>query len=179
MGLNDKDFQELLIRLSPTILGVKPAELLNVKLGDLDKCRLYFQEYGSIKFIEIKDFANIYRRQLFFYHPEYLSEVLKQKANQLFLKEVGYPLNFELNMYLKILIKKLQSNVFPHEIGIFLGYPLKDVLGYMGVVPLKLVKIKGWKYYGSENLSTIQYQKYLKARDVFCYFLNNITLIKV
>jgi len=174
MGL-DREFRELLIRLSPTIMGVKPAELLNVKLGDdLERCRRYFRNYDGITFIEIKDFYNLYRKQLFFYHQECLRGVLKQKANQFFLKKVGYPANFDFNRYLDVLVTKLQSDIFPHEIGIFLGYPLKDVLGYMGLAPLKLVKIKGWKYYGSENLSMTRYHQYLKARDVFKYFLNNI-----
>lgn len=174
MALENKEFQELLVKLSPTILGIKPAELLNVKMGkNFDKCCSCLGDCKDFRFIVIRDFTNLYRRQIFFYHQGCLSEILKQKANQKFLKKIGYPLTFEINRYLEILIKKLQSNIFPHEIGIFLGYPLKDVLGYMGLSPLKVVKVKGWKYYGSETLSAVQYKRFVKAREVFSFFLDN------
>ncbi|KJS80778.1 MAG: hypothetical protein JM58_18305 [Peptococcaceae bacterium BICA1-8] len=171
MVFKDKDFQEILIRISPTILGVKPAEILNVKLGSLDKCRRCFQGLGEFEFIEIKDFPNISRRQLFFYHKTCLEEVLTQKAIQKFLQQLGYPFSFNMELYLDILIAKLQSCIFPHEIGVFLGYPLKDVLGYMGLTSLKLVDVKGWQYYGNGNLSILQYKKFCKAREVFRCFL--------
>lgn len=173
--LAEKEFQELLVRLSPTILGVKPAELINVKFKTLEKYQKYFGFFSDLKYIEIRDFTHLGRKQLFFYHRESLEEVLNHGVNQKFLIDIGYPSTIEINHYLDILIKKLQSNTFPHEIGVFLGYPLKDVLGYMGVSSQKLVKIKGWKYYGNESLSLLQYNKFLKARDVFKVFLENLS----
>jgi len=173
MIFKDTDFQEVLIRVSPTILGVKPAEILNVKLGSLDKCRRCFQGLDDIKFIEIRDFPKLSRRQLFFYHKICLEEVLKQKANQSFLQQLGYPFSFNMEVYLDVIIAKLRSCIFPHEIGVFLGYPLKDVLGYMGLASLKLVGVRGWKYYGNTNLSLLQYKKFCKAREIFRCFLEN------
>jgi len=173
MVFKDKDFQEVLIRVSPTILGVKPAEILNVKLGSLDKCRRCFQGFDDIKFIEIRDFPRISRRQLLFYHITCLEQVLTQKAIQKFLQQLGYPFSFNMELYLDILISKLQSCIFPHEIGVFLGYPLKDVLGYMGLTSLKLVNVKGWQYYGNGKSSILQYKRFCKAREVFRCFLEN------
>ncbi|MGI6225397.1 MAG: DUF3793 family protein [Peptococcales bacterium] len=168
----NKEFQNVLIRLSPVFMGIKPGELLNIKWGNnLERCYHFFRD-SQIKHIEIKDFPNLERRQLFFYHRECLAQTLQVKANQNFLRQIGYPLDFQLASYLEILTSRLRSDAFPHEIGVFLGYPLKDVLGYMGILPLKLVKIKGWKYYGSEKLSAIQYKRYVKARDIFRVFLD-------
>jgi len=36
----------------------------------------------------------------------------------------------------------------PHEIGLALGYPVKDVLGYMGLQPLACTGCCGWRIYG-------------------------------
>ncbi len=36
----------------------------------------------------------------------------------------------------------------PHEIGIALGYPLDDVFGYMGLLPLPCKGACGWQVYG-------------------------------
>ncbi|NLT95334.1 MAG: DUF3793 family protein [Clostridia bacterium] len=175
MPLADREFQELLVKLSPTIIGVKPAELINIKFGALEKCRRYFGPFTDFKYMEIRDFTRLGRKQLFFYHRQCLMEVLNNEENKKFLIKLGYPSAFDINHYLAILAKKLQSNSFPHEIGIFLGYPLKDVLGYMGLSSQKVIKVKGWRYYGDESLSLLQYNKFLKARDVFKVFLDNLT----
>lgn len=36
----------------------------------------------------------------------------------------------------------------PHEIGVALGYPLDDVFGYMGLLPLACKGVCGWQVYG-------------------------------
>ncbi|ADE54841.1 DUF3793 family protein [Coraliomargarita akajimensis] len=36
----------------------------------------------------------------------------------------------------------------PHEIGVALGYPLDDVFGYMGLLPLSCKGVCGWRVYG-------------------------------
>ena len=38
--------------------------------------------------------------------------------------------------------------MIPHEIGVALGYPLDDVFGYMGLLPLACKGVCGWKVYG-------------------------------
>ncbi|MEO0509976.1 MAG: DUF3793 family protein [Verrucomicrobiota bacterium] len=42
-----------------------------------------------------------------------------------------------------------QHGSIPHEIGVALGYPLDDVFGYMGLLPLPCLGACGWKVYGS------------------------------
>ncbi len=36
----------------------------------------------------------------------------------------------------------------PHEIGVALGYPLDDVFGYMGLLPLPCKGVCGWRVFG-------------------------------
>lgn len=66
MPLADKEFQELLLRLSPTILGVKPAELINIKFKTLEKLHDSFKGYSELEYIEVRDFPHLNRKQLFF-----------------------------------------------------------------------------------------------------------------
>jgi hypothetical protein len=42
---------------------------------------------------------------------------------------------------------------FPHEVGVFLGYPLKDVAGFMGWVDLPVTCQGPWKIYGNPDRS--------------------------
>ena len=67
-----------------------------------------------------------------FINEKSMEKVLVNKRCINFLKFVGYSSDYELNDYMDELVFRLQSEEFPHEIGVFLGYPLKDVLGFMG-----------------------------------------------
>ena len=76
----------------------------------------------------------------------------------------------------------MQEDEFPHEIGFFLGYPTKDVLGFMGMNNLPLVGSGPWKMYGKleESLSTLK--DHLAAREsvleVLTSDLNPLLLIQ-
>lgn len=177
MASDDKknNFLEILVRLGPIIWGVKPAEILNIKLGhDLEKCKKCFKNYSKVEFIEIKKLEKYPRMQVLFYHKLLLQKTLCKKVNLDFLIKLGYPSKPKINIYINILKEKLRSKEFPHEIGVFLGYPLKDVLGFMGECPLELVAIEGWRYYGSKKLSELQYKKVRKAREDFRLFLRGL-----
>ena len=58
-----------------------------------------------------------------------------------------------MESYLNHLKNRFLNNYFPHEIGIFLGYPLKDVEVFMGFSDQKLTKINGWRVYGDPEIS--------------------------
>ena len=45
--------------------------------------------------------------------------------------------------------KRLNTKNFPHEIGVFLGYPLDDVIGFIEHKPYYLVG--DWKVYQNVN----------------------------
>ena len=93
-----------------------------------------------------------------------------------FLKFIGYPSNYNLDEYLNILIDKLNSDNFPHEIGIFLGYPLKDVVGFMGYGKYKFCKTRYWKVYGDESVSDAVYNKFISDRAKIKVLLENNSL---
>lgn len=99
-----------------------------------------------------------------FLHRGSLNSTLRQTPVLIFLKGLHYPNEYSLEEYVQILVQKIQSSDFPHEIGVFLGYPLKDVLGYLGHPALKLTEIKGWRYYGHRKLSACTYKKFKEAR---------------
>ncbi|SMB96549.1 Protein of unknown function [Desulfonispora thiosulfatigenes DSM 11270] len=154
--------------IGATIMGVKPAELINVKIGQgFENCKNALVNYPEINLMEIKELKREPRMQVFFYHKTVLEEVFMKKCNQNFLYNMGYNLQNSLVDNLEILRSRLQKEEFPHEVGLFLGYPLKDVLGFMGMYPLEFVGARGWRYYGSLELSQSYYNKYQKAKESF------------
>ena len=60
-----------------------------------------------------------------------------------------------------------QSGQFPHEIGLFLGYPPCDVLGFLHDAG-RHSKLSGyWQVYGDAQAALALFAKYKKCADVY------------
>ena len=59
------------------------------------------------------------------------------------------------------------SEGFPHEIGIFLDYPLCDVRGFIENAGANCKCAGCWKVYGDEQEAKQRFHKYSKCRDVY------------
>jgi hypothetical protein len=54
----------------------------------------------------------------------------------------------------------------PPEIGVFLGIPLKDVKGFMGLNSLQHTKYGMWRIYGDPAVSEKRMNEYRSARNM-------------
>ncbi|GAB6100187.1 DUF3793 family protein [Halanaerocella petrolearia] len=173
-----KNCECLLRRIGATIMGVKPAELRSIKQEKScwQKCKGTLLGYNQLELIEI-DIVNG-RRKVLFYHSQALEEQLKDQRVLNFLKNIGYPQEYSLDKYLEKLKNRLQGAEFPHEIGIFFGYPLKDVLGFMGYVDLEVTHRGEWKYYGNKKISLLKQKRFDRAREEFNAKLNKLEQVE-
>ncbi|MEG2869236.1 MAG: DUF3793 family protein [Terrisporobacter sp.] len=184
-NINSSYIKWLLEVLGPVILGSKPCEILNISSKDLKReekireIKNFFNSCSRIKYevIKIEDDSS----RILFINEEALDAVLINKKCMNFLKFLGYPKNYEISTYTQILINKLKTKEFPHEIGIFLGYPLKDVVGFMGYGNYTLSKIKYWKVYGDTEISDKVYNEFLNHREKMRSILelNTLDIIKL
>lgn len=166
--INSSYIKWLIEILGPVILGSKPAEILNLSSKDnnketkLNDIKLFFSNCTRLSYeiINIQDGGV----RIVFINKESLSKALSNKKCLNFLKFVGYPSNYDLEEYISVLIDKLHTNDFPHEIGIFLGYPLKDVVGFMGYGKYKFCKTRYWRVYGDETISDNVYNQFISDR---------------
>lgn len=156
----------LLVRTAAVRCGGKPGELLRVNRvytwqdseGDvvrysqrkvlsllrLPYCVLRTDERGSL---------------ILFYHPQKLSATLRNGLHIRFLSRFGFPAEGELAQYLTILQKRFAEAYLPHEVGIFLGYPLKDVVGFIQNAPK--VPVRGrWQVFGNPRESLRKMELY-------------------
>ena len=61
-----------------------------------------------------------------------------------------------------------EAQGFPHEIGLFLGYPPEDVEGFMEYGG-RNYKLNGyWKVYSDEYRARTLFERYTKCRDAVC-----------
>lgn len=178
--INSSYIKWLIEILGPVILGSKPAEILNLSCKDnnkytkLNDIKSFFSNCTRLSYeiINIQDGGV----RIVFINKESLSKVLSNKKCLNFLKFVGYPSNYDLEEYISVLVDKLHTKDFPHEIGIFLGYPLKDVVGFMGYGKYKFCKTRYWRVYGDESVSDKVYNQFANDRAKIKVLLENNSL---
>ncbi len=148
-------------RIGATVLGVKPACLTTVSPECLVMCGRHLSGSGPVTFAIVKSVKE--KKQLFIYHRERLEATLASAPVRRYLEDLGYPQEGGTTQLVRILTERLRGTRFPHEIGIFLGYPLKDVRGFMGAkIPYR--KTMGWRMYGDVHQSEEIYWQHADAR---------------
>ena len=103
---------------------------------------------------------------VYVYRPGKLNADLTHATACQLLAERGYPCG-NANLCVKRLCCRLaQGEEFPHEIGLFLGYPPEDVEGF--IRRKGEVKLAGcWKVYGDVEAAQRTFAKYKKCTDVY------------
>lgn len=162
--------KRILEMIGAVILGSKPSEIINIPGSNEDK---------QVKLSQIESFFShcsriTYRiitthdggKRVLFINEESMEKLLSNKRCVNFLKFIGYPSEYKINDYMDELVFRLQSEEFPHEIGVFLGYPLKDVLGFMGYGKNELVEIRNWRIYGDKEISYEVYNNFMRDKAI-------------
>lgn len=121
---------------APTLLGIKPATLIcpdatGRNLGQaLKEC---VPCLARIFGVEVTSFRNRAGALLFLiYNPSLLAATLSAREAAELLTEAGYDSGAgDVDRLLATLGGRCAGRRFPHEIGVFLGYPPCDVRGFM------------------------------------------------
>ncbi|WP_354366949.1 DUF3793 family protein [Peptoniphilus olsenii] len=150
-NLKDLDYLIHLIGFysAPTINGLKIGSLINLKntkrelINTWNENKKSIAEIFNLEFIELKSDKN--SLLLYFYDNQRLKKKFENEQISSYLSGIGYEQNNNLNYYLMKLRENFQFST-PSEIGIFLDYPLLDVIDYNN--KLKKCKYCGyWKCY--------------------------------
>ena len=177
---NSLYIKRILEMLGAVILGSKPAEIINVpgskedKKIKLSKIEAFFSNCSRITYRIITTHDG--GKRVLFINEKSMEKVLVNKRCINFLKFVGYPADYQLNDYMDELVFRLQSEEFPHEIGVFLGYPLKDVLGFMGYGKNELVEVKNWRIYGDKEISYEVYNNFMRDKAIMKEMIESMNI---
>lgn len=158
---------------APALAGIKPSNLANLLLSRYPDC---YEEVGELnrllneKGIYFKPLLECRHRVLLLvYRSRCLTKHLQDRKIQAYLYSIGYPSSASLDETLTYLGKRIKENSnFPHEIGLFLGYPIEDVLDFLWHRG-KNYKLSGyWKVYSNEKRAKKIFNKYTKCRNAVC-----------
>ena len=118
------------------------------------------------------------RALIYVYRPTMLLRDLRSPEAVRLLESRGYLMNTP-EQCLMCLIKRLcEAKDFPHEIGLFLGYPPEDVSGFIENKAENCKYTGLWKVYGDEETAKKTFEKYKKCTALYCELFMNGTHIE-
>lgn len=152
---------------APVLMGTKLSNLISVtKSGIASTDELIasynasYESYG-ISFMKLCECEA--RALILVYNVERLKRYLCKERVASVLRTYGYE-DTSLDYCLDMLREKLMDFEFPHEIGIFLGFPLDDVVGFIENQGQNYVYCGYWKVYKNFEASKRTFDLYDKLR---------------
>lgn len=163
--------KQLIEYCSPTLASLKTASLF--RLSFCTKSELYAQIAQWNAQLNQKGISVIVLKQwdknalIYVCRKSHLELDLKKEGVFEFLHTYGYE-RVDVEYTLERLKDRLeQSDAFPHEIGVFLGYPLGDVIGFIKNAG-KNSKCTGcWKVYCNECEAQKLFARFKKCKDIY------------
>lgn len=170
--------QKLALHTAPTLLGIKCASLVSLSSSefDLDFHSSYFNRRAFSNGLKSRILCCCGDRKLMLIYSEKLLEKrLSEDIARNILCKYGYPQTSCISENLERLSERMgRCGDFPHEIGIFLGYPVEDVAGFIKNKGENFKLCGCWKVYGSEEKAKRTFENYNKCRKFLCGKLSEV-----
>lgn len=174
----ERNFETVMIeQCAPVLAGLKPAGLFRYETRDCAdlarRVRSWNEQLNGkgLRVRVMKGCARTHRFLIYVYREAQLSAVLADRAVQEFLRQEGYQLPAEQEQtgaLLNQLSRRLCCQAeFPHEIGVFLGYPLPDVVGFIENRGQNFTCCGCWKSYGEPAAARRRFDQLSKCTAVY------------
>ena len=134
----DQSFEATLVRqCAPTLAGLKPGSLFCARAPRSEEVRLAAAHWdGRLRPMGLGVRLLLERPEagsalVYVYRTAHLERVLAQQGRRRLLSERGYRPGGAEELLDQLAARLRTGEEFPHEIGLFLGYPLRDVVGFI------------------------------------------------
>lgn len=146
-----QSLEEMIVfHCSPTLAMMKPACMFSYPVTDIDtmeqqlkKQNLRLNKKGIYLQVLVK--RDTYWL-IFVYHHALLNLRLQEEDIKAFLFQYHYVYQ-NLKEALSMLKEHMKEDDFPHEVGVFLGYPLADVVSFIQYEGRNYAGLGYWKVY--------------------------------
>ena len=119
---------------------------------------------------------------VYLYRPKMLAKDLQNSLAAQLLAECGYTCGNPNSCIAQLILRLRGSQDFPHEVGLFLGYPPADVDGFMH--RKHACKLSGiWKVYDDVEGASRQFARCKRCTEIYLqryrqgYSLDRLTVI--
>lgn len=176
--------QLLIEHCSPTLANIKVANLFRYFFETYEEVEKYLEYWNGqmndkgVYLANIKTCENT--ALIYVYRKKSLWNILQQPETRQFLHCYGYE-HFSIEESIKYLGEQFEKGCgFPHEIGVFLGYPLEDIIGFIENKGKNYKCVGCWKVYGDEKEAEKLFYKFKKCQCVYRQqFLNGRDILKL
>lgn len=162
--------QIMIYNSAPTLAGLKIGTIISVP----EKCSAFLTDRTidnlngkfNIKGLHFKILCRCPKQQLLYiFRKERLGRYILDEKVATFLLQHGYKNTEDIEGSLCHLSQRLtQKDRFPHELGIFLGYPLEDVKGFIENKGNNAKLCGEWKVYSNVAVARQLFKKYTDCR---------------
>ena len=170
-SMNDKEYMEnfLVYNLSLVIAGAKPSVTITIKKNNYNLYNNWntfgdsFIKELKLNYIQLRECEDAV--VIMVYDESILEKQLNSECNKEFLTNLGYSYNSTIADYVNTLKFRYEEYHCPHELGIFLGIPIKDVKDFMECTTKKCLLCKYWKVYNDSNKAQTIFDTYDKIKE--------------
>lgn len=156
---------------APTLAGIKtgslftcPYESKEALMNDVRQLNRRLSTKG-LRILPLR--LSEKKALIYLFRPQYLSRDLSDRAAKDILRNHGYDLA-SCDKCVVQLVKRLRlQKDFPHEIGLFLGYPPEDVCGFIENKACNCKCVGCWKVYGDEAAAKKKFEQYSKCTKIY------------
>lgn len=156
---------------APTLAGLKLGNLFSYKYEDIDELNCIIHEQNKelnkkgVYFVLVR--AKDGMALIYVFRGRQLAARLKNPEVQDFLKTLGYT-EFTVEACLNRLQDRLLNDDFPHEIGVFLGYPLNDIIAFIDNKGANYKCSGFWKAYYNVQEAEKTFRRFNKCIKIYC-----------
>ena len=164
--------EEYLVRYcSPTLAGIKTGSLFSCNFeneenmrGDMRGLNRMLRNKG-LRVLPLKYCDN--RALVYVYRPARLRNDFMNKSVREILRKHGYSAEYPERCVAELMKRISENREFPHEIGLFLGYPPEDVRGFIENKARGYKCVGCWKVYGDAEYARRMFAEYKKCTEVY------------
>lgn len=157
---------QLALQCAPLLTGIKISNLLTVKENSVEDVRTLFRNTD----ITVHTLCRTERQTtLLLFREKELLTYLNQKNVREALRLFGYQTLRLIDIFENLCARyqkyMADHQSFPHELGLLLGYPVTDVLGFIENKGKNYRYSGYWKVYGDVREARELFGRYNKARE--------------
>lgn len=165
--------EEMLVRhCSPTLAGIKTGNLFGCDFKserEMRECLRRWNRLLTAKGLRVLPMRFREGRALIYlYRPARLTADLRHDLAGRLLRERGYSTETAGRCVAHLIRRLGEYEDFPHEIGLFLGYPPEDVCGFIENKAGGCKCVGCWKVYANEEAALKTFARFKKCTELYC-----------
>lgn len=159
----------MLFLLAPVVGGLKPSSTVTLKK---DSKEYFVWNNYKETFLNKVNLKHILLREddkaiiLLIYSEEKLEKFISNKETKEFLLKLEYNLQDNLGSILDKLVQRYNRFHCPHELGVFLGIPLEDVIDFMECTTKKCLLCGYWKVFNNSDDALEIFNNYNRSKEL-------------